>query len=85
MDIKQHTAQDFFVAFHHRTQKEDKGFYFALDDIQVGYRDKISADKTPLANKKQSASVPISDLKNNANEDILILDTKPDEPLTVNS
>ncbi|WP_120488231.1 T9SS-dependent choice-of-anchor J family protein [Bergeyella cardium] len=85
VDIKQHTAQDFFVAFHHRTQKEDKGFYFALDDIQVGYRDRVSADKTPLANKKQSASVPISDLKNNANEDILILDTKPDELLTVNS
>lgn len=37
VNIKQFTSKDFFIAFHHRTLKEDSGFRLVLDDILVGY------------------------------------------------
>ncbi|MDY3363077.1 S8 family serine peptidase [Riemerella anatipestifer] len=49
-NIKQYTDKDFFVAFHHRTQKADDAFYIALDDVEVGY------DNSPAAKSGASTS-----------------------------
>ncbi|MDO4224284.1 MAG: S8 family serine peptidase [Bergeyella zoohelcum] len=37
LNIKDYTSKDFFIAFHHRTKKEDNSYLLALDDIIVGY------------------------------------------------
>ncbi|MDD1524142.1 S8 family serine peptidase [Riemerella anatipestifer] len=41
VNIKNYTNKDFFVAFHHRTKKDDNGFILALDDIEVGYDNSV--------------------------------------------
>ena len=43
IDIKPHTSKDFYVAFHHRTTKEDDGLHLILDDIKVGYNNEVAS------------------------------------------
>lgn len=37
VDISQKTANDFYLAFHHKSTVADDGFLLAIDDISVGY------------------------------------------------
>ena len=70
VDIKEHSKDDFFVVFHHRTTKDDDALLLALDDIQIGYKDNVSSDKTVAAKPSDEASV---DLKQVVREGTKIL------------
>ncbi|MDO4763246.1 MAG: S8 family serine peptidase [Flavobacteriaceae bacterium] len=59
INIKNITSKDFFVAFHHRTQKEDEGFLLGIDDISVGYVNTPTqnSDTSEKTNNKTSGIV----------------------------
>lgn len=41
VDISKETPTDFYLAFHHRTKKEDRGLMLVFDDLMVGYKDSV--------------------------------------------
>ena len=46
-DLKPYSNSNVFIAFHHKSRIEDDGFYLALDDIEVGYDNKLPAATQP--------------------------------------
>lgn len=79
-DLKPYAGSEIFIAFHHKTRKADNGFYILLDDIEVGYDNKLPAASQP------KPVVPASDGKKLSTEDGLPLEEKntnaATEPIT---
>ncbi|MFB9121317.1 S8 family serine peptidase [Bergeyella porcorum] len=57
IDIKDYTGKDFYLAFHHRTKKEDEGYELAIDDILVGYDNEVATGKTTEEVRKTEKNV----------------------------
>lgn len=75
-DLKPFSGSDVFIAFHHKTRKADDGFMLLLDDIEVGYDNKLPAAATP------APVTPVSDGKTLSTEDGLPVERKTENAVT---
>lgn len=65
LDISQYTQNgNFHIAFHHRTQKDDRGNMLILDNIEVGYVNELNQtqpDDTPVVNSRPEEEITIAE------------------------
>lgn len=85
-DIKSYTGKDFYIAFHHRTKKEDNGADLILDDIVVGYGKVPSpTTKNNITNKSEEALKATAILNDLRDSKKLVSEKDIEKYLTVNN
>lgn len=58
IDISAYTATDNYLVFHHKTNKVDNGFWFVLDDLEVGYKNATVATTAKETHLRQEREIP---------------------------
>lgn len=63
VNIKDYTGKDFYIAFHHRTTKEDDAVALYIDDVILGYNNEIPVKKSAVK-ENQDVSPKVKNEKN---------------------